>query len=185
MVLRFLGSGLVKFSDLKGASVAGKASKAGAVPDSLMTQREEPPSEAQEPPAESGGGEETEGKTLRRRTRKAAANTGGGGGSGSGSVEDKSNRSRRQRDFDPNAVDEDSDEERRASVPAPQKEKSSTATEDVWTQNQQKLLELALQQYPRGTTERWDRIAKVVPGKSKVGDAWPEQFKPANVTEWM
>lgn len=177
-----LCSGLVKFSDLKGASGAGKVSKGGAVPDSLMTQREEPPSETQGQPAEPGGGEETEGKSLRRRGKKAAAGTGAGSEVGAG--EEKSSRSRRQRDFDPSALDEDSDEERRASAPAQQKEKSSSPTaEDVWTQNQQKLLELALQQYPRGTTERWDRIAKVVPGKSKVGDVWPEQAKPIKVTE--
>lgn len=63
-------------------------------------------------------------------------------------------RGRRQRDFDPATVDEEDAE--------PQAEPT------VWTQNQQKLLELALQQFPRGTPERWDRIAKVVPGKSKV-----------------
>ncbi|KAK7877625.1 hypothetical protein WMY93_031637 [Mugilogobius chulae] len=33
--------------------------------------------------------------------------------------------------------------------------------------NQQRLLELALQQFPRGTNERWTRISAVVPGKSK------------------
>lgn len=184
MPLRSLCSGLVKLSDLKGASGGGKVSKAGVVPDSLMTQREEPPSEAQEQPAEPGGVEDTEGKSLRRRARKTAVSTGDGSGSGTG--EDKSIRSRRQKDFDLNAVDEDSDEERRANATAQQKEKSSaTATEDVWTQNQQKLLELALQQYPRGTTERWDRIAKVVPGKSKVGHTRPKQAKPTTVKDWM
>ncbi|XP_041927959.1 dnaJ homolog subfamily C member 1 [Alosa sapidissima] len=157
--------GLVKLSDLKGASVGGKVSKAGAVPDNLMTQREELPL-AQEQLAEPDGGEETEAKGLRRRAKRAAA--GAGAGSGSGAGEDKPSRSRRQRDFDPDAVEEDSDEDRRAQAPAPQKEKACAApAEDLWTQNQQKLLELALQQYPRGTTERWDRIAKVVPGKSK------------------
>ncbi|KAJ3580571.1 hypothetical protein NHX12_034367, partial [Muraenolepis orangiensis] len=34
-------------------------------------------------------------------------------------------------------------------------------------QNQQKLLETALQTFPRGSAERWDRIARVVPGKGK------------------
>uniref|UniRef100_A0A8C7XJX5 DnaJ (Hsp40) homolog, subfamily C, member 1 n=1 Tax=Oryzias sinensis TaxID=183150 RepID=A0A8C7XJX5_9TELE len=68
-------------------------------------------------------------------------------------------RSRRQRDFDPNAV------EREEAEPQDNVEKSHAST---WTQNQQKLLELALQQFPRGTAERWDRIAKVVPGKTKV-----------------
>ena len=40
--------------------------------------------------------------------------------------------------------------------------------EDKWEQNQQKLLEMALQQFPRSSSERWDKIAKCVPGKTKV-----------------
>lgn len=86
--------------------------------------------------------EEVEAPTVRRRNRKC---------SDGGEVKV---RGRRQRDFDPATVDEEEAE--------PQAEPT------VWTQNQQKLLELALQQFPRGTPERWDRIAKVVPGKSKV-----------------
>lgn len=85
-------------------------------------------------------------------------------------------KGRRQRDFDPTAATEDSEEEQSpptSSVPQPSKEKATAAADDVWTQNQQKLLELALQQYPRGTTERWDWIAKVVPGKRKVRDYPP------------
>uniref|UniRef100_A0A669EVC7 DnaJ homolog subfamily C member 1 n=1 Tax=Oreochromis niloticus TaxID=8128 RepID=A0A669EVC7_ORENI len=85
--------------------------------------------------------EEVEAPTVRRRNRKC---------SDGGEVKV---RGRRQRDFDPAAVDKEEAE--------PQPEPA------VWTQNQQKLLELALQQFPRGTPERWDRIAKVVPGKSK------------------
>uniref|UniRef100_A0A674CF36 DnaJ homolog subfamily C member 1 n=1 Tax=Salmo trutta TaxID=8032 RepID=A0A674CF36_SALTR len=167
-------SGLVKLSELKAqgsAALSGKGSKAGAgaVPDSVMTQREHP---QPQPPAAataewmepSGGGDEGEGIQaggVRRRGRK----TGGGGVGG----EEKA-KGRRQRDFDPTAATEDSEEEQSpptSSVPQPSKEKATAAADDVWTQNQQKLLELALQQYPRGTTERWDRIAKVVPGKSK------------------
>lgn len=87
--------------------------------------------------------EEGEAPTVRRRNRKC---------SDGGEVKV---RSRRQRDFDPATADE---EERAEPQPEP----------TVWTQSQQKLLELALQQFPRGTAERWDRIAKVVPGKSKV-----------------
>uniref|UniRef100_A0A1A8J676 DnaJ homolog subfamily C member 1 n=1 Tax=Nothobranchius kuhntae TaxID=321403 RepID=A0A1A8J676_NOTKU len=67
-------------------------------------------------------------------------------------------RGRRQRDFNPNAVEEEEAE------PQENKERGNAV---VWTQNQQKLLEMALQQFPRGTSERWDRIAKVVPGKTK------------------
>ncbi|KAM8839722.1 dnaJ homolog subfamily C member 1 [Synchiropus picturatus] len=65
-------------------------------------------------------------------------------------------RGRRQQDFDPNSVEEEDEPN-----------SSQKAEPAAWTQNQQKLLELALQQFPRGTTDRWDRIAKVVPGKSK------------------
>ncbi|MCJ8744794.1 hypothetical protein PDJAM_G00122590 [Pangasius djambal] len=144
-------SGLVKLSELKSNTMVGKS----AVPDSLMTQREELglPEEPSEPDAP----EETESKTVRRRGKKSTAGT---AGTGSGEEREKT-KGRRQRDFDPTAVDEDSEEEKKQP-----KEKPSTA-DDIWTQNQQRLLELALQQYPRGTAERWDRIAKVVPGKSK------------------
>ncbi|XP_023213526.1 dnaJ homolog subfamily C member 1-like [Centruroides sculpturatus] len=38
---------------------------------------------------------------------------------------------------------------------------------DNWTQQQQKSLELALQQFPKGTEERWEKIAENVIGKSK------------------
>lgn len=37
-----------------------------------------------------------------------------------------------------------------------------------WSQNEQKLLEEALQKFPRGTDERWEKISFAVPGKSKV-----------------
>lgn len=38
---------------------------------------------------------------------------------------------------------------------------------DSWTSEQQKLFEMALRQFPKGTPERWDKIAKCVPSKSK------------------
>lgn len=38
----------------------------------------------------------------------------------------------------------------------------------VWSQNQQKILEWTLTQYPKGTAERWDKIAEHIPGKTKV-----------------
>lgn len=75
-------------------------------------------------------------------------------------TEDKC-RGRRQKDFDTAEQEECSDDESR-------KREKCHSSEDLWTQNQQKLLELALQQYPKGTAERWDKIAKYVPGKSKV-----------------
>nr|XP_054767884.1 dnaJ homolog subfamily C member 1-like isoform X1 [Lytechinus pictus]XP_054767885.1 dnaJ homolog subfamily C member 1-like isoform X2 [Lytechinus pictus] len=37
----------------------------------------------------------------------------------------------------------------------------------AWTQRQQKILEKAMQVYPRGLDDRWDKIADSVPGKSK------------------
>nr|XP_050034936.1 dnaJ homolog subfamily C member 1-like [Dermacentor andersoni] len=36
-----------------------------------------------------------------------------------------------------------------------------------WSQEQQKCMEAALQMYPKGTEDRWERIAEAVPGKSK------------------
>ncbi|VDP87325.1 unnamed protein product [Echinostoma caproni] len=40
---------------------------------------------------------------------------------------------------------------------------------DGWTQVEQKQLEVAIRSIPKGTPERWDRIADCVPSKSKVG----------------
>lgn len=95
--------------------------------------------------------EEPESATVaRKRNRKSAATDAG----------ETKVRGHRQRDFDPSAAAEAEEAE-----PLESREKAESA---VWTQNQQKLLELALQQFPRGTAERWDRIAKVVPGKTKV-----------------
>ncbi|EYC00690.1 hypothetical protein Y032_0113g352 [Ancylostoma ceylanicum] len=36
-----------------------------------------------------------------------------------------------------------------------------------WTQTEQKQLEAALQQYPKGCEDRWDKIAAAVPTKTK------------------
>ncbi|KAL0966867.1 hypothetical protein UPYG_G00301160 [Umbra pygmaea] len=162
-------AGLVRLSELKaqgGGALPGKGSKdgSGAVPDCMMTQRDDL---QPQPPATAGGSEPSdrgdEGDCVQAAgVRKRGKKTGAGG-------EDKV-KSRRQRDFDPSVGAEDSEEEQTplASL-APQslKEKPAAAGDDIWTQNQQKLLEQALQQYPRGTSERWDRIAKMVPGKSK------------------
>ena len=41
----------------------------------------------------------------------------------------------------------------------------------AWSQNQQKQLELALQQYPKTVADRWTCIAQAVPGKTKVGQS--------------
>lgn len=37
-----------------------------------------------------------------------------------------------------------------------------------WSQQQQKALEEALAKYPKGCSDRWDRIGEYVPDKSKV-----------------
>ena len=39
---------------------------------------------------------------------------------------------------------------------------------DGWNKNQQTILEWALRQYPKGTEQRWEKIAEHIPGKSKV-----------------
>jgi hypothetical protein len=39
--------------------------------------------------------------------------------------------------------------------------------QEGWNQTQQKALEAALQQYPKGSSERWDRVAAKVSGKTK------------------
>ncbi|CAN7982636.1 unnamed protein product [Ixodes hexagonus] len=38
---------------------------------------------------------------------------------------------------------------------------------DDWSQAQQKCMEAALQKFPKGTEDRWDKIAEAVPGKSR------------------
>ena len=38
----------------------------------------------------------------------------------------------------------------------------------AWSQGQQKLLEVALQQFPKTVADRWTCIAQAVPGKTKV-----------------
>ena len=49
------------------------------------------------------------------------------------------------------------------------------AEADNWSQSQQKALESAIKQFPKGTTERWERIANKVPGKTK--DQCIQRFK--------
>ena len=49
-----------------------------------------------------------------------------------------------------------------------------------WSRYQQKQLEWALVQYPKFAKERWESIAKAVPGKSKVRNySWINKFFPA------
>ncbi|CAH1788926.1 unnamed protein product [Owenia fusiformis] len=41
------------------------------------------------------------------------------------------------------------------------------SNEGDWSQNQQKILEWALGQFPKGTEARWDKVAEHIPGKTK------------------
>ncbi|MBN3318787.1 DNJC1 protein, partial [Atractosteus spatula] len=147
-------SGLVKFSDLKNTAQPPKGPKGVGVglSDSIITRREE---EHDPPPQELEESAVAENRPRRRRAGKAADRP-----AAAREESEEKPKGRRQRDFDNSALDDDSGDDRRAKDKGPM--------EEIWTQNQQKLLELALQQYPRGTTERWDKIAKVVPGKTKV-----------------
>lgn len=145
--------GTVRLSELKSTAQQPRPGKAAvALPDHLITQREDAPPAAAGPDSEPEP-EEPEGQPRRRRPARlpeAAAKA---------EPEEKS-RGKRQKDFDMSEHNASSDEE------SQQKERSRTA-EEPWTQNQQKLLELALQQYPKGSSDRWDKIAKCVPSKSK------------------
>ncbi|XP_053321999.1 dnaJ homolog subfamily C member 1 [Spea bombifrons] len=148
-------SGTVRLSDLKCT-----AKMSVNLSDSLITQREEEEPELEEQDFSLGQSEAP--ATARARKRKSAKVTDGAAAAARDEAEDKV-RGRRQRDFDNEQEAEelvDSDDEIR-------KKEKSRALEDLWTQNQQKLLELALQQYPKGTAERWGKIAKCVPGKTK------------------
>lgn len=48
------------------------------------------------------------------------------------------------------------------------KDTASSLSSSSWSQQQQRLLESALAAVPRSLPERWDRIAELVPGKSKT-----------------
>jgi len=45
---------------------------------------------------------------------------------------------------------------------------TTTAAKMTWTQQQQKQLEAALNQVPKGASDRWDRIAELVSDRTKV-----------------
>ncbi|KAM9308123.1 dnaJ homolog subfamily C member 1 [Gastrophryne carolinensis] len=145
--------GTVRLADLKCT-----AKTSVTLPDSIITQRqdEEPDDEEQDLSAMQSDAPVTAARARRRKTTKPAET--------SASAKDETDervRIRRQRDFDVEQEAEvlgDSDEESR---------KKGRALEEIWTQSQQKLLELALQQYPKGNPERWEKIAKCVPGKTK------------------
>ncbi|XP_049633798.1 dnaJ homolog subfamily C member 1 [Suncus etruscus] len=133
--------GLVRLSELT-------ASPQNPRPDDCITWREggEPAPEEQEAEAEAEPGV-PDGRPRRRKPGAAKGEP------------DERPRGKRQKDFDVLEANGWSDEE------VPKKERG--AAEEPWTQSQQKLLEAALQQYPKGCSDRWDRIAKCVPSKSK------------------
>uniref|UniRef100_UPI00358F232E dnaJ homolog subfamily C member 1 n=1 Tax=Myxine glutinosa TaxID=7769 RepID=UPI00358F232E len=179
-------SRLVKFKELKTMGVIGPVVEGhSAVPDHIMTQRDD------------GSTDTFVNKVvLQDKTTERAQKTECGFEPEQGTDnwaqhshvdgQEKSarQRGRRQRDFDGQHEDYDIVEagvigrrkEGQRSDAEEQKEQEqvqgtgkshSAANDDAWTQNQQKLLELALAQFPRGTLERWDRISKCVSGKSK------------------
>ncbi|XP_035401114.1 dnaJ homolog subfamily C member 1 [Cygnus atratus] len=162
--------GVIRLSELKTLAQNSKNVKVNMnLPDHIITQRER---EEEEEEAEEGNfsqiteqtdsptdHKETAASETRHRKRKLVKapemiQT------ATKEVPEEKGRGRRQKDFDNTEQEEESDDESR-------KREKSRALEDLWTQNQQKLLEMALQQYPKGTTDRWDKIAKCVPGKSK------------------
>ncbi|XP_028659186.1 dnaJ homolog subfamily C member 1 [Erpetoichthys calabaricus] len=143
-------AGTVKFSELKSTVQTVRSSKVASadLPDDIITRREDDDDSLAPADADSCEDGGADGRVRRRRAGKTSTRT-----VVKEEVDEKP-KGRRQRDYDSAACDEDSGDEKKAK-------------EEVWTQNQQKLLELALQQYPRGMAERWDKIAKIVPAKSK------------------
>ncbi|XP_038654032.1 dnaJ homolog subfamily C member 1 isoform X2 [Scyliorhinus canicula] len=156
--------GTVKILDLKSVSQTAKSAKREAVlPDDIITKRDEEVEGEHE--FENGDDQDnytealsTETRPRKRKTAKTSEPT----LMIHEEIEQKL-KGRRQRDFDNTELDDDSDEEKKRKG----KIRSSEESAELWNQNQQKLLELALQQYPKGTSERWDKIAKCVPGKTK------------------
>ncbi|XP_040104521.1 dnaJ homolog subfamily C member 1 [Oryx dammah] len=141
--------GMVRLSELRSTAQNPRPTRpTAALPDSIITQREEAQSatEEEEEAAEPGAEAAEESRPRRRRPARPPE-------------PEERVRGKRQKDFDL-SEQQSSDEES-------QQRERARAAEEPWTQNQQKLLELALQQYPRGSSDRWDKIAKCVPSKSK------------------
>ncbi|CAM2105324.1 dnaJ homolog subfamily C member 1 isoform X2 [Caretta caretta] len=161
--------GIVRLSELRNLAQNSRNAKTNMdLPDHIITQREIDEEEEEEEENYNRDPEqmaipadhrETMTSETRHRKRKTAKASEVIPATMKEVAEDKC-RGKRQKDFDNTEQNEYSDDENR------KKEKSHNS-EELWTQNQQKLLELALQQYPKGTSDRWDKIAKCVPGKSK------------------
>ncbi|XP_031300570.1 dnaJ homolog subfamily C member 1 [Camelus dromedarius] len=152
--------GMVRLSELRATAQNSRPSRpAATLPDDIITRREEG-EQAEEEGAEEEGEEEREveaaGADSRPRRRRPARLP----EAATKAEPEEKVRGKRQKDFDLSEQNESSDEE------SPKRERARAA-EEPWTQNQQKLLELALQQYPKGSSDRWDKIAKCVPSKSK------------------
>jgi DnaJ family protein C protein 1 len=50
------------------------------------------------------------------------------------------------------------------------KEEKNDSDTKLWMQNQQKAFEWGLAQFPKGTPDRWDKIAEHITGKTKVSN---------------
>ncbi|XP_006002456.1 dnaJ homolog subfamily C member 1 [Latimeria chalumnae] len=157
--------GTTRFSELKSVVQPFKGPKAGAIlSDHIITKRDEEEDDVNyDQEQEEGDIAETHTEItameIRHRKRKMAKTP-----ERTFMIKEEAeekHRGKRQKDFDNVEQDDDSDDEKR------KKAKGRPSEELLWSQNQQKLLELALQQYPKGTPERWDKIAKCVPGKCK------------------
>ncbi|XP_006887119.1 PREDICTED: dnaJ homolog subfamily C member 1-like [Elephantulus edwardii] len=151
--------GMVRLAELKSTAQNSKPIKTPTtLPDDIITQREDAEGRVEEEEQEEGAEEQNEAETAetqprRRKVAKPLETV--------TRVEpEEKARAKRQKDFDLSEQNESSDEES-------QRKERPRAAEEPWTQNQQKLLELALQQYPKGSSDRWDKIAKCVPSKSK------------------
>ncbi|XP_011846722.1 PREDICTED: dnaJ homolog subfamily C member 1 [Mandrillus leucophaeus] len=150
--------GMVRLFELKSTVQNSRPIKsATTLPDDMITQREDAEGAVvEEEQGGDSGEQETGGTEARPRRRKPARLL-----ETTAKLEpEEKSRARRQKDFDVAEPNESSDEES-------QKKERARAAEEPWTQNQQKLLELALQQYPKGSSDRWDKIARCVPSKSK------------------
>ncbi|XP_048412062.1 dnaJ homolog subfamily C member 1 [Stegostoma tigrinum] len=156
--------GTIKLLDLKSVSQTVKSAKRETVlPDHIITKRDEEVEKENEFENADEQDNYTEALSTETRPRKRKiAKTSERTVMIQDEIEHKL-KGRRQRDFDNTELDDDSDEEKKRKW----KIQSSEEIAELWNQNQQKLLELALQQYPKGTSERWDKIAKCVPGKTK------------------
>ncbi|XP_032478484.1 dnaJ homolog subfamily C member 1 [Phocoena sinus] len=144
--------GMVRLSELRSTAQNSRPPKAATtLPDDIITQREEAKQagELEEEDGEEEADPEAAEESRPRRRRPALP-----------PKPEEKVRGKRQKDFDMSEQHESSDDES-------QKRERARAAEEPWTQSQQKLLELALQQYPKGSSDRWDKIAKCVPSKSK------------------